>query len=74
MAGGVVVRALFARVWVALPGQYEKPDPIDQTATWSSVLAAAALEGPLFAATLAAMLRTEAAGVEKMTGEWPAPR
>jgi hypothetical protein len=71
IAGGIVVRALFNRVWHGITGSDGKPEPNDRTAGWSAVIVGAALEGALFAAVRATIDRAGAFGVAKATGTWP---
>jgi hypothetical protein len=67
MAAGVV----FKQVWKLAAGDDDTPDALDQERTWAEVLAAAALQGAIFALVKAAVDRGTARGVQRVTGNWP---
>jgi hypothetical protein len=71
VAGGVVAGALFKQAWKALAGESEAPEATSQEYGWAEVLAAAALQGAIFAVVKAAIDRGGAAGVRRLTGDWP---
>jgi hypothetical protein len=71
VAGGVVAGALFKRVWKAVAGEDEAPRATSRDYSWGAVLAAAALQGAIFAVVKAAIDRGSAHGMRKLTGEWP---
>ncbi len=72
VAGGIVAGAVFKRVWRAVSGEDQAPEATSEDYGWGEVLAAAALQGALFAVVKAAIDRGGAAGVRRLTGEWPA--
>jgi hypothetical protein len=47
------------------------PSATDEERGWGEILAAAALQGAIFALVKAAVDRAGATGVKKVTGEWP---
>jgi hypothetical protein len=72
VAGGVLAGMLFKQAWKAIAGEDEAPEATSTEYGWGEVLAAAALQGAIFAVVKAAVDRGGAAGVRKLTGEWPA--
>ena len=68
MAAGFVVK----RVWRAVANSDELPEATDEESGWGEILAAAALQGAVFAIVRAAVDRGGAAGVRRLTGRWPA--
>ncbi|WP_078887713.1 DUF4235 domain-containing protein [Streptomyces sp. NRRL S-118] len=70
MAGGAVASSLFSRAWAAL-GSGDAPDAMDEEREWKEILLAAALEGAIFAVVKAAVDRSGAMGVRRLTGTWP---
>ena len=71
VAGGVLAGMLFKQVWKHLAGQEEAPEATSPDYTWAEVLAAAALQGAIFAVVKAAVDRGGAVGIKKLTGDWP---
>ncbi len=71
MGAGVLAGALFKKIWETASGDGEAPDPIDEERGWGEILAAAALQGAIFAVVRAAVDRGGAVGVRRMTGHWP---
>jgi hypothetical protein len=71
VAGGILAGIVFKQVWKVLAGEDEAPEATSEEYTWAEVLAAAALQGAIFAVVKAAVDRGGAAGVRKLTGEWP---
>jgi predicted metal-dependent enzyme (double-stranded beta helix superfamily) len=71
VAGGILAGMVFKQVWKALAGEEEAPEPTSQDYGWGEVLAAAALQGAIFAVVKAAVDRGGAVGVRKLTGTWP---
>ena len=67
MAAGVA----FKQVWQFVAGDQDAPDATDEERDWGEVLAAAALQGAIFAVVKAALDRSAAAGTRKLTGTWP---
>ncbi len=70
--GGVLAGALFRRAWRLIDDQQEAPSPTDEDRGWREVLIASALQGMIFAMVRAAVDRSGAAGVRRLTGTWPA--
>jgi uncharacterized protein DUF4235 len=71
VAGGLVAGAVFKRVWQLVAGEDEAPSATSRDYGWGAVLAAAALQGAIFAVVKAAVDRGGAQGVRKLTGDWP---
>ena len=71
IAGGVLAGIVFKQVWKVVAGKEEAPDATSPDYTWAEVLAAAALQGAIFAVVKAAVDRGGAAGVKRLTGDWP---
>jgi len=71
VAGGVVAGIVFKRVWKAVAGGDEAPHATSRDHGWGPILAAAALQGAIFAVVKAAIDRGSAEGVRHLTGEWP---
>ncbi len=72
VAAGAVAGAVFKQVWRVAAGDDDAPKATDEDRGWVEILAAAALQGAIFAVVKAAVDRGGAAGVRKVTGEWPA--
>ena len=60
--------AIFRQVWKVTAGDGEAPNATDEDRGWGEILAAAALQGPIFAVVRAAVDRGGAVGVRRMTG------
>ncbi|MBQ1017118.1 DUF4235 domain-containing protein [Micromonospora sp. D93] len=71
IAAGTVAGAIFRQVWKATAGDGEAPNATDEDRGWGEILAAAALQGAIFAVVRAAVDRGGAVGVRRMTGSWP---
>jgi hypothetical protein len=69
--GGMLAGTIFKRVWKLAAGQDEAPTATDARRGWPEVLAAAALQGAIFALVRAALDRGTAVGTRKLTGVWP---
>lgn len=69
--GGVAAGAAFKRLWALLGHEEDAPSPTDPERTWKEVLTAAALHGAVFALVKAAVDRSGAAAVRRLTGTWP---
>jgi hypothetical protein len=69
--GGVVAGAIFKRVWRLAAHEDEAPEATDARRGWPEVLAAAALQGAIFALVKAVVDRGAATATEKLTGFWP---
>jgi hypothetical protein len=64
VAGGMLAGALFKQVWKRVSGREDAPDATSSDYSWGEVLAAAALQGAIFAVVKAAIDR----GGAKATG------
>lgn len=65
VAGGLVAGLVFRHVWHAVTGDDDAPDSTDTDRGWGEVLAAAALQGALYALAKAAFARAGAATVRR---------
>lgn len=70
-AAGALSGLLFRQVWKRASGQDEAPRATDEERRWGEILAAAALQGAIFAVVRAAVDRAGATGVRRATGHWP---
>lgn len=71
VVAGLLAGVVFRQVWRAVAGDDDAPDATDEERTWGEILAAAALQGAIFAVVKAAVDRAGAQGVRKVTGTWP---
>ncbi|MGX6601114.1 DUF4235 domain-containing protein [Micromonosporaceae bacterium Da 78-11] len=71
IGAGAVAGFVFKEVWKLASGDDDAPNATDEDRGWVEILAAAALQGAIFALVKAAVDRSGAAGVRKLTGEWP---
>jgi hypothetical protein len=71
IAAGALAGAIFKQVWKVASGDDDAPNATDEDRGWGEILAAAAIQGAIFAVVKAAVDRGGAAGVRKMTGSWP---
>jgi hypothetical protein len=71
IAAGAVAGAVFKQVWRVASGDDDAPNATDEDRGWVEILAAAALQGAIFAVVKAAVDRGGATGVRRVTGEWP---
>ena len=71
--GGIVAGQVFKQVWKrATPGdQADAPKPLESEYSLKQVVAAAALQGAVFATVKALIDRGGARAFERWTGEWP---
>jgi Protein of unknown function (DUF4235) len=69
---GIIAGAVFKQIWKRVGHDDNAPTATDEDRGWGEVLAAAALQGAIFALVKAAVDRAGATGVRKVTGEWPA--
>jgi len=72
VAAGGLAGLVFRQVWKRIGGDGDAPSAIDEDRGWGEVLAAAALQGAIFALVRAAVDRGSAVGVKRLTGHWPA--
>jgi hypothetical protein len=71
IAGGALAGFLFKEVWKLASGDDDAPNATDEERGWGEILAAAALQGAIFALVKAAVDRGGASGVRRLTGQWP---
>jgi len=71
IVGGILASAIFKRIWKLAPGEDEAPKATDAAKGWPEVLAAAALQGAIFAVVTASVERLTAEGTRSLTGTWP---
>lgn len=71
VAAGLIAGAVFKQAWRVLGSDGDAPDATDEDRGWGEILAAAALQGAIFAIVKAAVDRGGATGVRKMVGTWP---
>jgi hypothetical protein len=65
---------VFKRVWGAVATEEDPPKATDARKGWGEVVAAAAIEGAVFAGVKAVIDRAGATGFARLTGAWPGPR
>ncbi|GAB1641715.1 DUF4235 domain-containing protein [Krasilnikovia sp. MM14-A1259] len=71
VAAGAIAGFVTKKVWQLAAGEDETPDATDEDRGWGEIIAAAALQGAIFAVVKALVDRGGATGVRKLTGEWP---
>jgi uncharacterized protein DUF4235 len=71
VGAGAIAGFIFKEVWKLAAGDDDAPDAGDEDRGWGEVLAAAAIQGAIFAVVRAAVQRGGAVGVRKVTGSWP---
>jgi hypothetical protein len=71
LGAGAIAGFVFKEVWKLASGDDDAPNATDEDRGWGEILAAAALQGAIFATVRALVDRGGAAGVRKITGEWP---
>ncbi len=72
VAAGTVAGMVFKQAWRAATHEDRAPRANDEESNWTEVLAAAALQGAIFAIVKAAFDRGGATGFRRLTGRWPA--
>ncbi|MGY1436501.1 DUF4235 domain-containing protein [Streptomyces reniochalinae] len=70
-ASGAMSGALFKRIWKVTGHDEDAPGATDQDRGWREILVAAALQGAIFAAVKAAVDRSGATTIHRLTGTWP---
>ncbi|MEU4688508.1 DUF4235 domain-containing protein [Actinoplanes sp. NPDC023714] len=70
-AAGAIAGALFKQAWKVVAGDDDAPDAGDEDRGWGEILAAAAIQGAIFAVVKAAVHRGGAIGTRRLTGHWP---
>jgi len=68
---GLVAGAVFRQVWKLARHETEAPEATDAERRWGEILAAAAIQGAIFAVVKAVLDRSAAASAKKLTGSWP---
>lgn len=71
IGAGAIAGFVFKEVWKLASGDDDAPNATDEDRSWGEIIAAAALQGAIFATVKALVDRGGAAGVRKITGEWP---
>jgi hypothetical protein len=71
IGAGAVAGFVFKEIWKFASGDDDAPDATDEDRGWGEIIAAAALQGAIFAIVRALVNRGGAVGVRKITGEWP---
>ncbi|GGL63876.1 membrane protein [Streptomyces fumigatiscleroticus] len=70
-AGGALAGLAFRKAWKAVRHEDDAPDALDPDRGWGEILAAAAVQGAIFAVVRSAVDRTGAKAIERSTGVWP---
>ena len=71
VAAGAVAGVIFKQVWKLASGDDDAPNATDEERGWTEIVAAAALQGAIFAVVKALVDRGGATSVRKLTGTWP---
>jgi hypothetical protein len=71
LGAGAIAGFVFKEIWKFASGDDDAPNATDEDRGWGEIIAAAALQGAIFATVRALVDRGGAAGVRKITGEWP---
>ncbi|MFI7599641.1 DUF4235 domain-containing protein [Actinoplanes sp. NPDC049681] len=71
IGAGALAGFIFKEVWKLASGDDDAPNATDEDRGWGEIIAAAALQGAIFATVKALVDRGGAAGVRKITGTWP---
>jgi len=71
IGAGAVAGFIFKEVWRVASGDDDAPNATDEDRRWGEILAAAALQGAIFALVKALVDRGGAVGVKRLTGQWP---
>ncbi len=71
IGAGLLAGVVFKQLWRAVAHEDDAPNATDEERGWGEILAAAALQGAVFAFVKAAIDRAGATGVRKVTGAWP---
>ncbi|MFF4098973.1 DUF4235 domain-containing protein [Streptomyces sp. NPDC001903] len=69
---GLLAGALFKEVWKLAGHEQDAPKATDEERNWREVLIAAAIQGAIFALVKAAVERSGAVAVRRVSGTWPA--
>ncbi len=73
LVAGIVAKSIVTKIWTkAVPGtDNDPPKPLESDYTMRTILAAALVEGAVYAVVKAATQRGGARAFERATGEWP---
>jgi predicted metal-dependent enzyme (double-stranded beta helix superfamily) len=71
MLAGVFAGTIFKKVWKIAAREQDAPQPTDKRRAWPEILLAAGLQGAIFAIVRAAVDRSAASGMHRLTGVWP---
>jgi Protein of unknown function (DUF4235) len=71
VAAGAVAGLIFKQVWKLASGDDDAPNATDEDRGWGEIVAAAAIQGAIFAVVKALVDRGGATSVRKLTGNWP---
>ena len=71
IGAGALAGLVFKQVWKLASGDDDAPDAGDEDRGWGEIIAAAALQGAIFAVVRAVVHRSGAVGARKLTGTWP---
>jgi Protein of unknown function (DUF4235) len=71
VGSGLLAGVIFSQVWKRVAGHEDAPQARDRTRGWGEVVAAAAVQGAIFAAVKAIVDRGGATGFRRVTGAWP---
>ncbi|MCC0100467.1 DUF4235 domain-containing protein [Streptomyces flavotricini] len=68
---GMIAGAAFKQAWKIVEGDGDAPDATDEDRPWNQILLAAAIQGAIFSVVKAAVDRSGAVAVRRLTGTWP---
>ena len=71
IGAGAIAGLVFKEIWKVASGDDDAPNATDEDRGWTEIIAAAALQGAIFAVVKALVDRGGATGVRKLTGTWP---
>ena len=71
IGAGAIAGFVFKEIWKVTSGDDDAPNATDEDRGWVEIIAAAALQGAIFAVVKALVDRGGATGVRKLTGTWP---
>ena len=71
VVGGMLAATIFKRIWKIAAHEDKAPKATDAARGWGEILAAAALQGAIYAVVKAAVDRGAAVGTRRLTGIWP---
>jgi predicted metal-dependent enzyme (double-stranded beta helix superfamily) len=71
MVAGMLAGTIFKKVWKVASQEDDAPQPTDRRRGWPEILLAAGLQGAVLAVVKAAVDRSAASSMHKLTGVWP---